>query len=343
MFQSRYSKLLSVYVCAVVAFTLSVPYKLDAAPLYTVSPLVIDVEATGRDIITRTITLENTGSAPVTLYPSVNNISLTEGGTIQDFVPAAMSDRTQSLAAWTELSRAGIDLAPGEKTTREVTFRIVPDPRPGTYHALLGFGHGDNRDEAERQVRLGQAPGVIVTVTIADTKRSVLKLSGFIIDRFVTGLNNQAATYNFKNPGDTPLVPTGDILIYNNRGAEVASIAVNPDQISIPPGAEHQFTIDVPTENLFGKYKAYLDVRYGEMSASIQDTAFFYVLPVKLLLLLFAVSAIACVIIALLIHKRYVGDDSDIDPSGAEYVPVILRSNTRDQCEHDIDLKSSQS
>ena len=48
------------------------PTLAEAAQSHTVAPLVIDIEVEARDIITREITLTNTGTQPLTVYPTVN-------------------------------------------------------------------------------------------------------------------------------------------------------------------------------------------------------------------------------------------------------------------------------
>lgn len=205
---------------------------------YTVTPRVIDVKLEGRDIVTKDITVENTGSQPITVYPSVNNISLDGSGKIEEFVQAVISDRTTSLASWIEISRLGIDLKPGESKVFPLTLRIHPDPKPGTYHALVSFGNGGNRDEAERQTMNGEAPGTVVTVVIEDTKTVFLKLSRFIVDKFVTSANNQAAVFTFTNPGDEDIVPDGEIIFFDSLGREVGAVDVNPEKTTIKPGDE---------------------------------------------------------------------------------------------------------
>ena len=88
-----------------------------ASTSYTISPMVIDLKSEARDIVEKEITITNTGTAPVTIYPTVNNISLQEGGTIDKFLAPVESDRTTSLASWLEISRLGIDLQPGAAKT----------------------------------------------------------------------------------------------------------------------------------------------------------------------------------------------------------------------------------
>ncbi len=308
-----------------------------ASTSYTVSPMVIDLKSEARDIVEKEITITNTGTSPVTIYPSVNNISLQEGGTIDKFLAPVESDRTTSLASWLEISRLGIDLQPGAVKTLTLTLRVTPNPVPGTYHAFIGFGNGGNRDEAEKQVVNGQAPGIVMTVTIADNKNEFLKLSKFIISRFVTKVDNQAAVFTFKNPGDEVLVPQGEIILYDGTGKEVGTMPVNSENVSISPGGEYTFTGTVPVAGLFGKYKAFLSVEYGSTQrASLQDTSFFYVFPLKVLLILLGAFVLCVALIAWFVHKKYFDDDELIDDS--ERLMVHVRDSVSEPKHHDVDL-----
>lgn len=312
------------------------PYAVHADITYTIAPLVIDVDAEPRDIIERSITITNHSTQPITVYPTVNNISVDAGGGIEDFIPASMSDRTQSLASWIEIARMGVDLAQDESKTLPLIFRIHQTPVPGTYHAFIGFGFGGNQDEAIRQVERGDAPGTVVSLTIVDKKHTFLKLSRFIIDRFVTGVGNQAAVYTVQNPGEEPLIPKGEIIFYNNRGVEVGTVPVNTDNVTIAPGDEKQFTAEVPTEGLFGKYKAFLSVEYGAELASVQDTAFFYVFPLKKVIPVFIILLIVVAVFSFFVHRKYYGDGDD---DGSELLHVHVREGVSEGVHHDINLK----
>jgi hypothetical protein len=329
---------LSVYKAFLIFSILLVSQSAYASVTYTVAPLVIDTKVEARDIITKKITVTNTGDQQVTIYPTVNNISLSEGGTIEAFLPPVSSDRTKSLASWIEIIRLGTDIPPHKSKTFDVTLRINPEPVPSTYHAFIGFGYGRNRDEAETQVKNGQAPGTVVTVTIEEKKNEFLKLSKFIINRFVTSTDNQAAVYTFKNPGDETLIPKGEIILYDSKGSEVGSIPVNEENVSIPPGEEHVFTEQMPIEGKFGKYKAFLTVEYGSVQrASVQDTNFFYVFPLKYILgILFFVCSIVA-FSAWYFHKRYFDEDTD----DSDRLTFHVRESQSDSKHHDIDLKQS--
>ncbi len=309
----------------------------EAFASYSVAPLVIDEEVEERDIVEHTITLTNNGDSPVSIYPTVNNISIDAGGQIQEFVTQVMSDQTRSLAAWIEISRAGIDLRPGETKTVTLMLRINPLAAAGEYHALVGFPHGGNRDEAEQMLKRGDAPGTIVTVTVVDKKNTILKLGRFLVDRFITKPENSGASFTLRNPGDETLVPKGEIIFYDSKGKEVGSLPINEDNIEVPPGGEHAFVGTVPTDGLFGKYKAFLSVEYGEGNmASVQDTAFFYVLPIKTILIILGIFMVIVVFISISVHRKYF--DETID-DGSELLPVHVRESTSDPLHHDIDLR----
>lgn len=307
-----------------------------AAVTYTVSPLVVDDVVEPRDVIKKQITITNTGTQTTTLYPTVNNISLKDGGTIDAFLSPAESDRTSSLASWLEISRLGIDLPPGASKTIDFILRIAPEAVPGTYHSFVGFGYGRNRDEAELLVKNGAAPGTVVTVSIEDKKTILLKLSGFIIERFVTKANNQAAVYTFKNPGDETLVPVGEIILYDSTGKEVATLPVNSEHIAIASGGEHSFVSDIPVAGMFGKYKAFLSVEYGgAQRGSVQDTNFFYIFPLKKMLIILCIVVLLTIVGAWYFHKKYMPDEVD----DSDQLSFHVRDTHSEAKEHDLHLK----
>jgi hypothetical protein len=304
---------------------------------YTVAPVIVDRTLEPRSIENFDIVITNDTNAILQLFPAVNNVSVGLSGGIESFVPASMSDRTTSLASWIELSRTPIELGPGQSATTTATIRIIADAEPGTYHALISFPDGRNRDEAEARIQNGGVPSTILTVTIEKKTREELGLSGFIVDRFVLSPDNEAAAYTVANSGDTDIVPTGDILIYNHRGEEVAVVPVNPSRASVKAGETVVMRAQLPTAGLAGKYKAYLSLKYGtEQRAQIQDTAFFYAVPWKKLLILFFGLLLVAIALALVVHRRY---EYDSDDDGSEYLPLHVKDGVSGATHHDIDMK----
>jgi hypothetical protein len=266
----------------------------------TALPVVVDEKAKARDILKETITITNNGQRKLTLYPSVNDVSPQEG---QEAFVAAQggADRKDSLANWIEISRGVIELNPGE--SREVPFviRVNLNALPGTYHADISFYQGSTRPGAE-----ATRPLAVVTVNTevqADIKEA-MQLNKFITDSFFFSGDDVLFSYQVQNIGNQELKPKGEIRIYDRKGREVASVPVNADGKSLTPDQESQLASAWSGAKGFGKFKAFLNIDYGNnQSGTLQDTVFFWIIPWQQLVAIFVVSFIAIIVSALYFHK----------------------------------------
>lgn len=306
----------------------------------TVTPFIIDRETAPRDMFEQTITIKNATALPTRVFASVNEVEVDEGGKIQSFVTAYGEDRATAITSWLGIGRGRIELPPGAEITVPLHVTVNPDAKPGVYHAFVGFGAGSNRDESVAQVLAGHAPGVVVRLAIADSREAALRLSRFSVNRVVTGDQPDAITVTLTNPGDIPLVPDGEIVLYNGRGEEVGSVPLNTDGRTIVPGETAEFTRPLTIDGLLGKYKAYMRVAYGEgQVANITDAAFFYVAPLPYLIGLFAVLFFLCLGMVFW-WRRYVLPDDEASAE-SDYLPVYVRPGAqRDAKDHDITLKT---
>lgn len=304
----------------------------------TASPLIIDETVEPRDSFEQTITLRNDTAVPVRLFASVNEITLDEGGAIKTFVPASVSDGSVSITSWIAIDRRRIELPPGASTTIPVSVRLNPNAQPGLYHAFIGFGSGTNRDEAEAKVMGGSAVGVIMRINISDTRTELLRLARFTVDRLVTRQDDSSITYAVTNPGDLPLTPEGEVILYNARGEEVAAVPLNTEKRMVAPGETVNFSAPITPKGMFGKYKAFLSLEYGAgQKASVHDTAFFYAAPIPYLIGLFGAIFVLCLSVVFWWRRSLVpyGDDDSHDGHVALYVrPGAVRNDH----EHDITL-----
>ena len=258
----------------------------------TVTPAVIDEKAKTRDILNETITLENTSIHKIIVFPGVNDVQVIDGK--QRFSGALDGTSTaQSLAAWIELSRATVELMPGEKKTVPFLVRVDSNAAPGSYHATISFSEGGTREEAEKQPPLGT---VVVNVDVQADIKEILQLDAFTTDNVYLSGDDVLFNYRFENIGNQELQPHGDIRIYNRKGEEVASVDVNKEGKPVSPDKVAQLASVWTGAQGFGQYKALLNVYYGQSQvASVQDTVFFWIIPWKELLALFVVGLIALV------------------------------------------------
>jgi hypothetical protein len=300
-------------------------------------PLLVDHDVQPRDTLSDTLKVSNTTDHPIRLFPTVNEITIGNEGTVEKFIPASMSDNSVSITSWIEVSRASLEIAPGDTIQVPIIIRMNPNAKPGEYHGFVGFPEGANRDEAEAKVIKGDAPGTIVRLSITEKRTEYLRLEHFSVDRFVTGTKQAVASYELSNVGGLPLTPSGEMIFYDGKGIEQASVKLNTENKTIAPGAKQTFTVPVPDLGVIGRYKAFLNVEYGTTQrANLYDTMYFNIVPIKWIIGTFIAFLLLSIILVLYYHKRTVkihSDDNDL-------VMVYVRDGiSGPEKEHDINLK----
>lgn len=333
-------KLLHLFLGIVLLIT---PLAEALAANFTVSPLMVDVEAEVRDAFTRDITLTNTHTTHQRLFASVHEITLGEESEIKSFIPASMSDRAVAVTSWIEISRARIDLQPGESTSLPLIIRVNHNTPPGLYHAYIGFAQGRNRDEAEASVLAGTGTGVIVRIAVGGPQEEFLKLVTFTTDRFSILPGDGAVSYTLENSGDVPLTPSGDIIIYDGRGRELTSLSVNDaeEPIVLAPGEKREFSASIPFIERLGRHKAYLSVEYGSTSrAALYDTNFYYSIPWYYLLII-GLLLLTVLVSLILLVRRNAGEMVYEEPEAHDVPLFVGRNREHNQYEHDINLKKT--
>lgn len=334
---SFFQKLPSLVVCACITFVYMVYGEMAYAAQVSLSPRLIDVSLEPRDTSNQVIVVTNTAPVKTTFFVFVNNVTVGLEGGVQEFIPPSMSDRTSSLSSWMEIQRSGFDIDP--QSAKEVPLVIKMDSRanPGVYHALVSVAPGRNVDEAEALVRGGQAPSVLVTVTYEKKLMDSLKLVQFFVKKFITHTTAENMTYRLENTGDTEVKPTGDIILYNQKGEEVAALPVNVEGKTIQPGTSVSFPVTLKDNTLFGKYKAFLTVRYGSQGAAIYDTVYFYFFPWQKILISFIVLIVVSLGVGLWLHYRYVHSVHE-EEEGA-ILPMEVRTTASESHVRDVVIK----
>ncbi len=309
-----------------------------SAQMYSVTPPVIEHDVAPRDILEDTIRITNTGTIPVKIFPSVHQISLGEDGSIKNFESPVMTDQTRNVTSWIAISRARIELQPGESTKIPVTITINPNAVPDDYYAFIGFGNGDKRDEAEAAVLAGRAPGVTMRISLSDTKNEYIRLHNFHVARYVVNEEQSQLTYELENIGDTAVTPVGEVILYDVRGREVGALNINTDKRTLSPGERVTFTSQLPETGAFGRHKAFLNLEYGESQrANLYDTTFFTIVPLRFIIILFVVLLVTSLFLTLLyILRANKKHQLPEDDSVALYVRDGVHTDLKD---HDINLK----
>ena len=312
-----------------------------AAATYTVSPLVADLELEARGQANEVLTITNTTNRVQRVYATVNTVTLDADGGVEEFTQRSQSDNKVTPTSWFEVTRGRIEVPPQSQTEVPVAIRVHPQAEPGIYHVLVGIGAGSNRGQAEERVRTGQAPGTVFRVAIADDRTAYLQLRDFVADRLVSNVLTSNFSFVVENPSDTPLVPRGEIIVYDSRGRETTSFAVNEEGATIAPGDAQAFAIPMNEDMAWGSNRALIALTYGDgQRASLTDTIFFYRIPIPIVLTIFVLLLALSVLVAYVIHRRY--DGQAVADDGADEVLVFHRPHqTRGETEHDIRIHTT--
>lgn len=330
----------TVLALMVMTMVLLVP-TLGLASEYTVRPFLIDEVMEPRQQVTKPVLLSNNSTnRRYIVYATVNEITVDTAGEVKEFIPSTKADRTVTITSWIEVTRGRISIPPGENREVPLTVKVNPQAQPGEYHAFVGFVPATNRPEAEAMAMAGDVPGVILKITVSDQRKEGMRLSSFGVSRFVFGGEDRNVEIEIENTGDFSSAPTGEVILYNSRGEEVASLPINQEGNVVDPGQTEKISLALPETGLFGKLKANLVLEYGEKQrASIFDTAFFYVIPWYFVAIMAVIALLLSVIITVLFRRSFLAQTFNED---AEEVPVFIKDghDAKPQ-DHDINLKSN--
>jgi len=254
-----------------------------ASETFDITPVIFDEKGEPRAIVKSVVTLTNNTNSRLNIYATVNNFD-SSGGV--NFVDPG-NDRTQSLSSWIEITRGVIDIEAGD--TRQVPFLIQVHHKalPGTYHAVIRFSRGPNRTEAEAGDNFEE---LMINFDVLDDGVERLQLGTFKSDRTFFSGEEASFTYFLENVGNRSVAPSGEIRIYNRKGEELATIDANLDSAALLPDATSRLTAQWDPSGKFGRFKALLDLEYGDkQQGTVHDTVFFWIIPWKFLLVVFLV------------------------------------------------------
>lgn len=320
-------------------FTLVFMPTVSMASEISIRPFLIDTTMVPRESANEKVVLVSEyPNRTAILFATVNEITVGTSGEILEFVPSVMSDRTNSITSWISIGRGRIEIPAGESVELPLDIKIHPFAEPGEYHAFVGFVETKKRSDAEQIASAGDANGIVVKITITDERVDVMRISSMIVDRFITNGGEQQVEITIENSGELESTPGGEIIFYDNRGFEISALPFNTEGQSISPEETKKFTTSIPIDSGLGRYKANANLTYGKgQTASLFDTARFYMLPLYYLYLGIGLLSVLLFVLFLLTRR---GAVAGFVSEAGDDVPVFIRDGHKPEPkDHDINLK----
>lgn len=332
---------MKVFVVALALVAMVGP-SLVAASEISIRPFLIDKTLVPRESASEVIRLQNDYAVrKAVIFATVNEITVGTDGDIKQFVSPVMTDRTNTVTSWIKIQRGRIEVPAGETVDVPLTISVHPHAQPGEYHLFIGLVEARNRSVAEERALAGDAPGVVVKVTIDDERVDSMRVASMQVDRFITNPEQQHVAVTVANAGELESAPSGELVFYNSRGAEVAAVDVNTQGATIKPGDEKTFSVPVPFDDDLGRFKANLTMRYGKnQQASLHDTTTFFMMPLWYLAL-FGVGLLALVAVTVLLVGRNLRHAS-VSEHGDDVTMFVRDGHDPNPLDHDIDLTTKQ-
>lgn len=301
------NKTIKSILAGIVIASIVAPYSaVLAAPVgqgFEISPPVKQVKVNPGQTVNTTITLRNITGIPINAHAVANDFTA-KNFTGEPSVLVDGSDETVTgMRAWFAPIADQV-VAPSQLVTINVRIDVPRNASPGGHYAVLRFSSGTAKTEGGNGVALTASVGTLFLLTVSgDVKHSLLGDGFSVMDSkgakgnwFQQG--NLIFTEKIQNKGNVHEQPTGQLVITNMFGKNIAKLPVNEGKGNILPTSERQFEQSYKN-NLFGFYTTRVYLSYADGRQLDMPTLHFTVIPVSAILIL------ALVIIVLVLIIKY--------------------------------------
>jgi hypothetical protein len=255
---------------------------------FSVSPAIIDEQTGAGGLFEYIVSVKNDSQIKMFIYPIVRDLMESDGQGLQTEPPSENPDRSISLASWISFSRGVLELGPGESKEIPLTIKLSPYAKLGIYHAEIAFSPGSNLPDAENYRRKLNTPKISLRFNVEEKKIEQGEINLFEPQEEIFFGQEAKFTCRVSNIGTSEISPSGEIRIYNRSGNEVATFPIFAD--SLGSGKTIDLNAEYKDKLKMGRYKAKAVIEYGTGTPPkrIEDTAFFWVLPLPFALALAA-------------------------------------------------------
>jgi hypothetical protein len=272
----------------------------------TLTPTRFEIAGDPGETLTEEITLINETESAETYYPSFSNFEAQgESGS-----PAFVEPK-DDLGTWIHTDISSVYLAPHQQ--KIVPFKVVvpKDAEPGGHFAVIFWGTSPS---GKTGVSIGAKTGILVLLTVKGEVKEAAGLLNFNTEnnKFWYKTLPVSFEYRFKNDGGDRIKPEGIITMRDTLFLPAEVIDANPAQGNVLPNStrkikvdwiKHERAADYVAPDSFlkkflsdagyewrnfavGLYSAHFNVVYGLQGQQVKKTAYFFVFPWELLIVL---------------------------------------------------------
>jgi hypothetical protein len=290
-------------------FVVCSPPKADAQFVrsFTTIPPRLEIAVEPGEFVEQSVKFRNESDSAVSMIAIPQNFIVMDSKGTPVFVSEAVSGRWAA-ASWMSLAPDRFSLGPQQSIVIQLKANVPEDALPGGHYAGILFQPaevtlpGGMMAGTEAGMGIVQTVGTLVYFNVAGpiTERAIVKL--FDVPFFQ---EFGPVTFNTEilNNSDIHIQPQGEIKVTNMLGR--LSITLPLEERNVFPNAIFAYTNTWEAKYLLGRYRADLMATYGSTGQVLQATAYFWVFPVKIaLVVLLAITIIILIIVLILKKKR---------------------------------------
>ncbi|KKQ46507.1 MAG: hypothetical protein US65_C0037G0009 [Candidatus Yanofskybacteria bacterium GW2011_GWC2_37_9] len=301
-------KILKTTICVFVLIVIF--FFTKEASALTLSPIRFEISGNPGDTLQQEITLINETNRAETYSVSYSNFEAQgESGD-----PAFVAPK-DGLGTWIRIESNSIAIPARQQKIIPFTINIPKDADPGGHFAVIFWGTSGG--DTSSGVSIGAKTGVLVLLSVnGDVKENAGLLSFNTVGKqFWYSTLPVSFEYRFKNDGGDRIKPQGKIIIHNTVFFPTEYLNANRVEGNILPASTRKFKVDwinyerskeyVAPTGFFAKfwsdvsyqwknfavgfYTARLNVAYGASGEHAKGTAFLFVFPWQLVLVMLVV------------------------------------------------------
>ncbi|MDE2399717.1 MAG: hypothetical protein KGL67_01760 [Patescibacteria group bacterium] len=302
-----------VLLAVFILITLGVYSRPNTVSAISLSPTRFEIRGNPGDTLNEEMLVLNEKKDQETLYSSFANFEAQgESGTPAFVVPK------DDLGTWIT-TQDSVTVGPGQQKTIPFKVSIPKDATPGGHYAVIFWGTAQGGAN-NTTVGVGAKTGVLVLLSVNGNVKEQAGLLNFntVNSKFFYNSLPVSFEYRFKNDGGDRVKPVGEITIrdsvffpadYLNANPSEGNALPNstrkinvdwvkyerPGDYKAPAGVFSKFWSDVSYQwknFAVGLYSANLDVAYGSQGIHVKRTAFFFVFPWQLLIVMLVIFII---------------------------------------------------
>lgn len=296
-----------------------------AANALTLIPPSLEVDLIKGQTYQTSVKLFNEEEKQLTLYSSTANFGAKDETGNPGF---NFNAPIEGLSSWIQVDKGPFVIKAGERIEIPIKIITPANAEPGGQYSAVFFSENPP-DKA--QIAIGSKLGVLVLARVAGEVVEKGSIKEFMVDTTAGMLRRLPINFiiRYENTGNVHLRPTGNVLIKNMWGHEVANLEVNPEKGATLPKTIRRYDVTWESKNTFvaasgnpwqqfwkkysnekknlayGKYTAKLDLTAGVNDGVVSTSAItFWIFPWHIILV-DGVILIAIIVLLILLIRQY--------------------------------------